>query len=45
MALRLGKLFGNGPALWLRMQQEYDLWRAERALAGALAEIPTVKAA
>ena len=24
MALRLGKLFGNGPELWLRMQQDYD---------------------
>ena len=25
MALRLGKLCGNGPALWLAMQQAYDL--------------------
>src|SRR5438094_4468991 len=32
MALRLGKLCGNGPMLWLRMQAAYDLWHAEREL-------------
>ena len=41
MALRLGKWCGNGPGLWLRMQQAFDLWHAERALAGALAGIPS----
>jgi len=25
MALRLGKLCGNGPELWLRMQMAHDL--------------------
>ncbi|MEE8545788.1 MAG: HigA family addiction module antitoxin, partial [Alphaproteobacteria bacterium] len=30
MALRLGRFCGNGPGLWLRLQQDYDLWRAER---------------
>lgn len=45
MALRLGKLCGNGPGLWLRMQQERDLWRAERAMTDALARIPTLRAA
>ena len=25
MAVRLGKFCGNGPGLWLRMQQAYDL--------------------
>ena len=39
MALRLGKLAGNGPALWLRMQQSYDLWHAEQRLQGELAKI------
>ena len=39
MALRLGKLAGNGPALWLRMQQAYDLWHAEQRLQGELAKI------
>lgn len=45
MALRLGKLFGNGPELWLRMQQAHDLWEAERRLAAVLAQIQTVHAA
>lgn len=39
MALRLGKLCGNGPELWLRMQQACDLWRAETALAEELRKI------
>lgn len=32
MALRVGKFAGNGPDLWLRMQQNYDLWHAEQRL-------------
>ena len=40
-ALRLGKLFGNGPTLWLRMQQEFDLWHAARSLADDLKRIET----
>ena len=40
MALRLGKFCGNGPSLWLRMQQAHDLWQAERRLGGELARIP-----
>ena len=32
MALRVGKFAGNGPELWLRLQQNYDLWHAERRL-------------
>jgi addiction module HigA family antidote len=45
MAVRLGRFCGNGPALWLRMQQSYDLRRAEERLAGELEKIPahTVK--
>ena len=39
MAVRLGKWCGNGPGLWLRMQQAFDLWHAERALGEALAGI------
>lgn len=31
MAIRLGKLLGNGPGSWLRMQQALDLWDLERA--------------
>jgi addiction module HigA family antidote len=42
MAIRLGKLCGNGPGLWLRMQIAYDLWHAERAMAEAIKTIPTL---
>jgi antitoxin HigA-1 len=45
MALRLGKFCGNGPDLWLRLQEAHDLWYAERAIAGELAKIKTAKAA
>jgi len=41
MALRIGKFCGNGPGLWLRMQQSYDLWHAERRMAKELKRIPT----
>jgi addiction module HigA family antidote len=45
MAVRLGKFVGNGPGLWLRMQQAYDLWHAERNLQEEIATIRTVRAA
>ena len=45
MAVRLGKFCGNGPGLWLRMQQAYDLWHAEQRLANELTKIPTAPAA
>ena len=44
MALRLGKFCGNGPGLWLRMQQQVDLWDAERTLVRELAKISLAKA-
>jgi addiction module HigA family antidote len=43
MALRIGKFAGNGPGLWLRMQQAYDLWYAEQRLKDELSEIETVE--
>jgi addiction module HigA family antidote len=43
VAVRLGKLFGNGPGLWVRMQGAYDTWHAEREV--DTARIPTIKAA
>jgi addiction module HigA family antidote len=43
MALRLGKLLGNGPDLWIGLQRTYDLAIAERDLARALKKIPTLK--
>src|SRR3984957_1541889 len=44
MAARLGRFCGNGPGLWLRMQQVYDLWRAERELRAELERIPVHRA-
>ncbi len=41
MAVRLGKLCGTGPGLWLRMQQVHDLWQAEQAVAEVIVAIPT----
>ncbi len=32
MAVRLGHVLGNGPGIWLRVQQAYDLWHAERRI-------------
>ncbi len=45
MAVRLGKLCGDGAGVWLRMQQAHDLWRAERDLAEVVKQIPTLHAA
>jgi addiction module HigA family antidote len=44
VAVRLGKLFGDGAGVWVRMQGAYDTWRAERELARELKKIPTLKA-
>jgi addiction module HigA family antidote len=44
-AARIGKLCGNGPAVWLRMQNAHDLWRVERDMADELARIETMSAA
>lgn len=30
VAARLGKLFGDGTAVWIRMQGAYDAWHADR---------------
>lgn len=43
MAVRLGKLCGNGPGLWVRMQAAHDLWHAERSI--DVTRIPTLFAA
>jgi addiction module HigA family antidote len=29
VAVRVGKLFGNGPGVWVRMQASHDTWHAE----------------
>ncbi|MBS0273656.1 MAG: HigA family addiction module antidote protein [Proteobacteria bacterium] len=45
MALRLGKLCGNGPNLWLNLQRQYDLAKAEKKLSAAIKKIPVLHAA
>ncbi|HYE28966.1 MAG TPA: HigA family addiction module antitoxin [Allosphingosinicella sp.] len=45
MALRLGRLLGNGPEIWLRLQGSYDLATQAEAMAGELEQIETLKAA
>lgn len=32
MAMRLSKVFGRTPEGWLRLQQQFDLWRAEQSI-------------
>lgn len=41
MAVRIGKLLGNGPALWLNMQTAFDLWHAQQTV--NVSRIPTFK--
>jgi len=43
MALRLGKLCGNGPELWLNLQRSYDLRKARQTV--DVSKIPTLEAA
>ena len=43
VAAKIGKLVGNGPAIWLRMQAAYDAWHAEREV--DTSSIPTLEAA
>jgi len=45
MAMRIGKLCGNGPEIWLKMQGRYDLKIAERELGDTLDKIPRPEAA
>jgi addiction module HigA family antidote len=45
LALRIGKLIGDDPENLLRMQLNYDLEIAERALAKTLKSIPRLEAA
>lgn len=44
VAVRLGKLFGDGAGVWVRMQGAYDTWHAERQLADEIRKIPRLKA-
>lgn len=44
-ALRIGKIVGNGPEIWLSMQQSHDLWRTQKELKKEIAEIKTYRVA
>lgn len=44
VAVRLGKLFGDGAGVWVRMQGAYDTWHAERDLADEIKKIRRLKA-
>jgi antitoxin HigA-1 len=43
VAVRLGKLFGDGAGVWIRMQAAYDAWHAAREV--DTSKIPTIAAA
>ena len=43
MAIRLGKLLGNGAGIWLKMQQAVDVWTLEQQ--GDYTHIRQLKAA
>ncbi len=45
MAVRLGRFCGNGPELWLGMQQAHDLWLARERLKDVLDSIPEYRPA
>ena len=42
MAVRLGKLFGNGARFWINLQRAYDLALAEKTV--DVSTIPTLRA-
>ena len=43
VAVRLGKLFGDGTGVWLRMQAAHDAWHAEREI--DVSDIPRLETA
>ncbi len=42
MALRLGKVLGNGPNVWIGMQQKYDLFHTEQDMAEELEQLHVI---
>ncbi|MEI6984590.1 MAG: HigA family addiction module antitoxin [Rhodospirillaceae bacterium] len=44
MALKLGKLCGNGPELWMRLQTRHDLDRLAREKRDEIDAVPTLAA-
>ena len=43
MALRLYRVFGRSPEGWLRLQSQFDLWKAEQSL--DVSDLKRIKAA
>ena len=43
MAVRLGKWLGTGPEVWINMQAQFELWKAEQALKTLVRKIPKLK--
>ncbi|MBF0563168.1 MAG: HigA family addiction module antidote protein [Alphaproteobacteria bacterium] len=44
MALKLGKLCGNGPDLWIRLQARWDLEKVGRERRAEIDAVPTLAA-
>ncbi len=42
MAIRIGKALGNGPQLWLNLQQKVDIWDAVQAHQEEYSKVPTI---
>ena len=45
LALRLGRVFGTSAQMWMNLQAEYDLSRAELAMAKELKAVTPLRAA
>ena len=45
MALRLSRLFGNSPELWLNLQRAVDLWDADQAIRSDVRRIKPLRVA
>ncbi len=43
MALRLSRVFGRTPEGWMRLQLQFDLWKAEQSL--DISDLKRIKAA
>jgi antitoxin HigA-1 len=42
MAIRIGKALGNGPQLWLNLQQKVDIWDAIQTHKEDYDRVPTL---
>jgi plasmid maintenance system antidote protein VapI len=42
MAIRVGKALGNGPQLWLNLQQKVDIWDAVQAHQEEYSKVSTI---